>query len=77
MLLAETPDFKSPEEKGYVHKDSNVQIENYNEHFEMLDWAGVSFGEETTFLIQKSIKRLAKLSGASKLRFFGKIICTG
>ena len=42
----------------------------------MLDWAGVSLGEEMSILIQKSIKRLAKMSGASHIRFFGKMICT-
>mmetsp|Transcript_12857 Transcript_12857/g.19914 ORF Transcript_12857/g.19914 Transcript_12857/m.19914 type:complete len:138 (-) Transcript_12857:612-1025(-) len=42
----------------------------------MLEWAGISFGEEMNCLIQRSIKRLAKLSGASHLRFFGKIFGT-
>lgn len=40
----------------------------------MLEWAGISLGEEMSCLIQKSIKRLAKMSGASNLRFFGKIM---
>jgi len=39
----------------------------------MLEWAGVSFGQETSIVIQKSITYLAKESGASHLKFFGKI----
>lgn len=39
----------------------------------MLEWAGIDFGEENVFLIQKSLKRLAVMSGASTLRFWGKI----
>ena len=27
-------------------------------------------------MIQKSLKRLAKVSGATKLKFFGKIMCS-
>jgi len=42
----------------------------------MLEWAGVSFGEDITFMIQKSLKRLATLSGADSLKFFGKIYGT-
>ena len=39
----------------------------------MFEWAGVSFGEEETFKLQKSLKKLAVMSGASALRFWGKI----
>ena len=39
----------------------------------MLEWAGISFGEEKFYMLQKSIKRLALMSGASALRFWGKI----
>ena len=31
---------------------------------EMLEWAGISFGEMTNQVIQKSLKRLARVSGA-------------
>lgn len=40
----------------------------------MLEWAGVSFGEDNLYLLQKSLKRLATLSGASSLKLFGKIL---
>ena len=39
----------------------------------MLEWAGVDFGEDNMYLMQKSLKRLATLSGATRLRFFGKM----
>lgn len=39
----------------------------------MLEWAGVNFGEDFNYLIQKSLKRLAVMSGAKTLKFFGKI----
>ena len=37
------------------------------------EWAGVSFGEFELMLLFKSIKKLAKDSGASQLRLWGKI----
>ena len=40
----------------------------------MLEWAGIGFGEEMNFLIQKSLKRLAIGSGASSLKLFGKVL---
>lgn len=39
----------------------------------MLEWAGISFGQDNTIRLQKSIKRLAAMSGAEALRFAGKI----
>ena len=39
----------------------------------MFEWGGISFGEDMSFRISKSIRRLALLSGASQLRFWGKI----
>jgi hypothetical protein len=42
----------------------------------MLGEAGIGFGEVTTTFLQKALKRLAKISGASKLQFFGKIMAT-
>lgn len=43
------------------------------QHAEMFEWAGIGFGDEFDFLIQKSLKRLAAASGATSLRLFGKI----
>ena len=42
----------------------------------MLAEAGIGFGEVTTTFLQKALKRLAKLSGATSLKFFGKIMAT-
>jgi len=42
----------------------------------MFEWAGVVFGEEEVLRLHKSIKRLALLSGAHQLRFWGKIYGT-
>jgi len=39
-------------------------------------WAGISFGDQQCMLLQKSMQNLAKQSGATKLRFWGKINCT-
>jgi radial spoke head protein 4A len=42
----------------------------------MLEWGGVYFGEEEVYSLQKSIKKLALMSGASQLRFWGKLYGT-
>lgn len=39
-------------------------------------WAGVSFGEQETYRLQKSLKKLAAKENASSLSFFGKICGT-
>jgi radial spoke head protein 4/6 len=36
-------------------------------------WAGINIGEHNSMLLQKALCSLAKASGASKLRFWGKI----
>lgn len=42
----------------------------------MFEWAGVTFGEKEYFLLQKSLAQLAGKTGASKIRFWGKIYGT-
>lgn len=49
------------------------QVDCFLDYTEMLEWANISFGEETNHLIQTSIHRLAQTSAASKLRFFGMV----
>lgn len=49
---------------------------NLDEEADMLEWAGVSFGQDFTYKLSKSMKRLAVMSGASSLRFCGKIFGT-
>lgn len=42
----------------------------------MLEWVGISFGQDFTFKLAKSMKRLAQMSGATSLRFCGKVFGT-
>ena len=42
----------------------------------MLEWAGINFGDDMNYCLQKSISRLAITSGASSLKLFGKIYGT-
>ena len=40
------------------------------------EWAGIGFGEQETYRIQKSLKKLVQESGAGNVMFFGKIYGT-
>lgn len=51
-------------------------IPNLEKQACMLEWAGVSFGDDRMYILQKSLKRLASLSGATSLKLFGKIFGT-
>ena len=76
-LLMERPDIGvSNQDKIFLTKNKACNIPNLQEQRAMLEWAGVDFGEDITFLLQKSLKRLAVLSGATSLRLFGKIYGT-
>lgn len=57
-------------------KAKRFVMPNLQEEAEMLEWAGISFGEETTYLLQQSLKKLAFLSGADSIAFCGKIYGT-
>ena len=62
------------EEREHVTKDqNNFVIPDIIEESRMFEWAGLSFGEDEVYKLSKSIRRLALLSGASRLRFWGKI----
>lgn len=63
------------EDKKYIKKRQFVNP-NFEQDAEMLDWAGVNFGEEESYKICKAITRLAQMSGADNLKFFGKIYGT-
>ena len=63
-------------DKALLTKDQAFIIPNFDEEAEMLGWAGVSFGEEDTYRLGMSIKRLAMMSGAESVRFGGKIYGT-
>ena len=43
---------------------------------QVYQWAGINFGEQVCMLMQKSLQNLARTSGASSLRFWGKICGT-
>ena len=75
-LLNEFPDVSAGERRKYVTQDVKCVIPNFPEQAEMLEWAGIGFGSDMSYMIQKSIKRLAMISGASSVKFFGKILCT-
>ena len=39
-------------------------------------WAGISFGQQESYLLQKSLQKLAQEQNCSFLKFFGKVRCT-
>jgi radial spoke head protein 4/6 len=43
------------------------------EDAEIYQWAGIGFGQQELYRLQKSLKKLAGDSGAAKLKFWGKI----
>ena len=55
-LLNEVNDLISSGDKSLLTKNKTFAIPNFAEEAEMLEWAGVSFGEENTLRLQKSIK---------------------
>ena len=75
-LLNEVNDLVSRADRKFLTTDKQFVIPDFKEEAEMLEWAGVSFGEENTIRLSKSLKRLAIMSGAESLRFVGKIFGT-
>ena len=63
----------SYEDKQLITKNEKYQLPNIVDEMKMLEWAGINFGEDLVYILQKSLKRLAVLSGATSVRFFGKI----
>lgn len=64
----------SKEDRELITKDqNNFIIPDIVEEARMFEWAGLSFGEDEVYKLSKSLRRLALFSGASKLRFWGKI----
>lgn len=41
--------------------------------FKVFEWAGISFSEKETILLQKSLQKLAQTPGVQNLRLWGKI----
>ena len=75
-MLNEVHYLVEPADLRLVSQDNACVISNFVEQAEWLEYAGIGFGEDRTLLIQKAIKRLVKTSGASSLKFFGRILCT-
>jgi hypothetical protein len=75
-LLNENPDLVNKADRNMLVKDLKCSIPNYVENAEMFEWAGIGFGEDNNVMIQKSLKRLAKMSGAKSLQLFGKVLCS-
>lgn len=73
-LLNEDPDLLDKVDRGLLVKELKCVIPNFVEHAEMLEWAGIGFGDNVSYMIQKSLKRLAKMSGAKSIQLFGKIL---
>lgn len=61
------------DEKVAAAEKTAFSMPDIQKQTQMLQWAGISFGTQQTMLLQKSMKALAKLSGASSLKFFGKV----
>lgn len=55
-LLNEINDLISASDRSLLTKDQKFVIPNFAEEAEMLEWAGISFGEENTLRLQKSVK---------------------
>jgi len=51
MLLAEQADLKNQEDRAIFNKNNKCVISNFLEHTDMLEWAGISVGEELNCLI--------------------------
>lgn len=45
-------------------------------HSKVWQWAGIGFGEQETYRLQKSLKKLSAQVSATSLTFFGKITGT-
>ena len=74
LLIQEKYDAEvSYEDRQLIAKGDKYQLPNLVEEMKMLEWAGINFGEDIVYILQKSLKRLAVLSGATSIRFFGKI----
>lgn len=60
------------EDEKFVEKEIKCVIDELPSLMKMFAWSGISFGEQEHFRIYKAMKRLAKSTGATHLRFWGK-----
>ena len=66
----------NPADRRLLTKNALVKIPNLTEESQMLEWAGVNFGDDVNFCLQKSSSRLGVTSGASSVKLFGRIYGT-
>jgi radial spoke head protein 4/6 len=64
-------DGEMPEEPAPVNYVSDLLKDA-----KMWQWAGIGFGEQEVYRLQKSIKQLAETSQATDIKFYGKILGT-
>ena len=70
--------------QGEIDDDGNVQqpeplatsVQDLMSASRVFKWAGISFGEQETYRLQKSIKKLAAAKPHKSIRFYGKIFGT-
>ena len=64
------------DEEGGAEPTTAGKITNLHADTDLLEWAGVSFGQDETYRLQVSLTRLSIMSGSEKIRFWGKIYGT-
>ena len=67
-LLNEVNDLIEARDRHLLTKGKTFAIPNFTEEAEMLEWAGINFGEDNTLRLSKSIK-------VSSLLFVSKMTC--
>ena len=74
-LLNERPEVAAAD-RNLLENNAKYVMPNIPEELAMFEWAGICFGDDIAHMLQKSLKRLAVTSGASPIKFFGKIYGT-
>lgn len=64
------------EHKGLLKKGHKCAIGDFLEESQMLQWAGISFGDSETYRIYKAMTKLAQVTGATSMRFWGKFFAS-
>ena len=67
-----------PDDDGNIPQPEPLatQVQDLMQAAKVFQWAGISFGEQETYRLQKSIKKLAEKKPHKSIRFFGKIYGT-
>ena len=66
-----------PDEDGAMPEVTPVgYVQDMMRESRIFSWAGISFGEQENYRLQKSLKKLSERLAAGSLRFFGKIYGT-